>query len=45
MNQHEPCARCGHLREAHEHFRGGTDCSLCTCRRFLRRLPWRRAKH
>jgi hypothetical protein len=25
---------CGHLGEAHEHYRPGTDCSLCTCERF-----------
>lgn len=30
---------CGHLRTAHEHYRRGTDCSLCpvgVCRRFRR---------
>jgi hypothetical protein len=28
---------CGHPREAHEHYRSGTDCALCGragCRRF-----------
>jgi hypothetical protein len=28
---------CGHAREAHEHYRRGSDCSLCgaaACRRF-----------
>jgi hypothetical protein len=24
----EPCA-CGHAREAHEHYRPGTDCGVC----------------
>lgn len=33
-----PTARCscGHLREHHEHYRRGTDCALCDCRRFRR---------
>lgn len=26
--------RCGHGRDAHRHYRGGSDCSACTCRRF-----------
>jgi hypothetical protein len=31
----EPKAcRCGHWRQAHEHYRSGTDCSLCPCPRF-----------
>ncbi len=25
-----PC-RCGHPHEAHEHYRPGTDCALCSC--------------
>lgn len=25
---------CGHVHEAHEHYRRGTDCALCDCRRF-----------
>jgi hypothetical protein len=31
--------RCGHPREAHEHYRRGTDCAVadCTCVRFERR--------
>jgi len=46
----ERCS-CGHLRTAHEHYRRGTDCSLCPdkgCQRFrkaggrLGRLLWRR---
>ena len=28
-----PC-RCGHDRDAHEHFRRGTDCAGCGCARF-----------
>lgn len=28
-----PC-RCGHDRDAHEHFRRGTDCASCDCARF-----------
>jgi hypothetical protein len=32
------CSRCGHRRAAHEHYRTGSDCSLCACRRFTR-LP------
>ncbi|MBA8792651.1 hypothetical protein FHX74_000245 [Friedmanniella endophytica] len=24
-----PCGRCGHPWRAHEHFRRGTECSLC----------------
>ena len=34
----EPCA-CGHAREAHEHYRRGSDCGACgaeTCGRFRR---------
>jgi hypothetical protein len=28
-----PC-RCGHDKDAHEHYRRGTDCSGCGCERF-----------
>jgi hypothetical protein len=28
---------CGHTREAHRHYRSGTDCGLCGC------LKWRPA--
>ena len=31
--------RCGHARNAHEHYRAGTDCALCrpgVCNRFKR---------
>lgn len=30
-----PC-RCGHGRDAHEHFRRGTDCAGCDCAHFRR---------
>ena len=26
--------RCGHLRNAHQHYRSGSDCGLCGCPRF-----------
>lgn len=29
----ESCV-CGHVRDAHEHYRPGTDCALCDCPRF-----------
>jgi hypothetical protein len=29
---------CGHGKKAHEHYRRGTDCALCSCARFHRRL-------
>ncbi len=25
---------CGHPETAHQHYRAGTDCALCTCPRF-----------
>lgn len=28
-----PC-KCGHPRQAHEHYRPGTSCSLCGCKRY-----------
>ena len=36
-----PCT-CGHPREAHEHYRRGTDCSACLCPRFDVVHWWRR---
>ena len=30
--------KCGDLRRAHEHYRPGSDCSLCPCPRFRRRI-------
>jgi len=32
-----PCG-CGHGRDAHEHYRRGTDCALCSCSRYRRPL-------
>ena len=26
--------RCGHAANAHEHYRRGTDCAMCTCPKF-----------
>ena len=38
---------CGHGKEAHQHYRKGTDCALCSCPRydrpFSRRLGFRRS--
>jgi hypothetical protein len=33
MTLRRPC-RCGHAREAHQHYRRGTDCSGCSCAQF-----------
>lgn len=37
------CA-CGHPRQAHQHYRRGTDCAMCSCQRYRRpvRLPFSR---
>ena len=39
------CA-CGHAKKAHQHYRRGTDCAMCSCslyRNVLAQLwPWRR---
>jgi hypothetical protein len=32
------CRRCSHERVAHLHYRAGTDCALCGCSGFTRRL-------
>jgi hypothetical protein len=32
-----PACTCGHPRQAHEHYRRGSDCALCGCARFRRR--------
>jgi len=29
--------RCGHGRDAHAHYRKGSDCALCGCRRWRRK--------
>jgi hypothetical protein len=42
MIKHNSACRCGHDRSAHQHYRHGTDCSLCDCKRFRRQA--RRAK-
>lgn len=34
INRHSGWCRCGHLKSAHEHYRGGTDCGVCHCGRF-----------
>jgi hypothetical protein len=35
--------RCGHQANAHEHYRRGTDCALCTCPKFRAGAPARSA--
>ncbi len=30
------CSGCGHARQAHQHYRRGTECSLCSCPRYHR---------
>jgi hypothetical protein len=40
-NESDMCS-CGHLREAHQHYRPGSDCGQCGaegCSRFRRRKP------
>ncbi len=32
------CTGCGHGRQAHQHYRRGTDCALCDCDRYRRSL-------
>jgi hypothetical protein len=29
---------CGHVKQAHQHYRRGTDCSACACLRYSRPL-------
>jgi hypothetical protein len=38
-----PRCTCGHGKRAHQHYRRGSDCALCACRRFrsTRRHWWR----
>ncbi|WP_176491760.1 hypothetical protein [Curtobacterium sp. 'Ferrero'] len=36
LDDRDTCV-CGHPREAHEHYRRGSDCALCDCPRFRRR--------
>ncbi|WP_305790189.1 hypothetical protein [Symbioplanes lichenis] len=36
---------CGHERQAHDHYRAGSECTFCGaagCPRFRRRTWWRR---
>jgi hypothetical protein len=40
--ENEALCVCGHAREAHEHYRAGTDCALCpdaACRRWRPARP------
>lgn len=32
----ETCV-CGHVQDAHEHYRPGSDCALCDCPRYRRK--------
>ena len=32
------CSDCGHGRQAHQHYRRGTDCAMCDCDRYRRSL-------
>ena len=45
------CTRCGHDRDAHQHYRAGMDCAACDCLRFrpdppltVRYQRWREAR-
>jgi hypothetical protein len=33
-----PQCTCGHGRQAHEHYRRGHDCAMCSCAKFSRPL-------
>lgn len=33
--------KCGHAANAHEHYRRGTDCGLCSCPKFRAGTPGR----
>lgn len=33
-----PGCTCGHGKQAHDHYRRGTDCALCQCAKFSRPL-------
>ena len=37
------CA-CGHVREAHAHYRRGSDCGACGCGHYRRRPLWARVR-
>ena len=32
---------CGHAKQAHQHYRAGTDCALCACQRLKRSFAGR----
>ena len=34
------CAGCHHPRDAHGHYRPGTECSICECPSYLAPLWW-----
>jgi hypothetical protein len=34
-----PTCSCGHPRQAHQHYRRGSDCAMCGCGRFRRPRP------
>ena len=36
------CYRCGHVRDAHDHYRANLDCALCGCPWFQAPTWWRR---
>ncbi len=31
-----PACVCGHAKVAHEHYRDGSDCAVCACKRYRR---------
>jgi hypothetical protein len=38
-----PVCKCGHDRDAHRHYRAGSDCGRCgsaNCERYRPRAPW-----
>jgi hypothetical protein len=37
-----PCSACAHGKQAHLHYRRGTDCALCACGRYRGRSLLRR---
>ena len=46
MNPMNPdCYRCGHDRNAHDHYRDNLDCAACKCTWFVHRTWWRVLLH